>query len=66
MADIPLSAMQENNIYRIALQVKVNGNSFLDKFSINYQQTLDYLSNPKIMLEQPLRLRQLLHVLYIF
>jgi DegV family protein with EDD domain len=47
MADIPLSAMQDNNIYRIALQVKVNGNSFLDKFSINYQQTLDYLSNPK-------------------
>lgn len=45
MADIPLEIIQAHNIYRIPLQVKVNGNSFLDKVSISPQQTFNYLSN---------------------
>ena len=46
MADLPLELIQAHNIYRIPLQVKVNGNSFLDKFSISLPQTFAYLSNP--------------------
>lgn len=45
MADLPLDFIQANNIYRIPLQVKVNNHSFLDQVSINYQQTLRYLSD---------------------
>ncbi len=45
MADLPLDFLQKNNIYRVPLQVKVNDNSFLDKVSINYQQTLNYLAD---------------------
>lgn len=50
MADIPVEFLNKYKIYRIPLQVKVNDNSFLDKFSINYQQTLAYLaeSNNKV------------------
>ncbi|RTL01219.1 MAG: DegV family EDD domain-containing protein [Proteobacteria bacterium] len=47
MADIPEAVMREHNIYRIPMQVKINNNSFLDKVSINYRQTLDYLGNPQ-------------------
>ena len=47
MADLPLELIQAHNIYRIPLQVKINGNSFLDKFSISLPQTFTYLSNPE-------------------
>lgn len=47
MADIPQELIQEHNIYRIPLQVKVNNNSFLDKISIDYHQTLRYLEDDK-------------------
>lgn len=47
MADIPEEVIQKYNIYRIPLQVKVNNNSFLDKISINYKKTLEYLADSK-------------------
>ena len=44
MADIPEDVILKYNIYRIPMQVKVNNNTFLDKVSINYKSTLNYLN----------------------
>ncbi len=45
MADIPLELIQKHNIYCVPLQVKINNHSFLDKLSIDYKTTLQYLEN---------------------
>ncbi|MDD3266568.1 MAG: DegV family protein [Burkholderiales bacterium] len=47
MADLPEDVIKAHNIYRIPLQVKVNNHSFLDKISIKYDQTMDYLKDNK-------------------
>lgn len=47
MADLPEEVIKAHNIYRIPLQVKVNNHSFLDKISIKYEQTIDYLKDEK-------------------
>lgn len=47
MADLPEDVIKAHNIYRIPLQVKVNNHSFLDKISIKYDKTMEYLKNSK-------------------
>jgi uncharacterized protein len=47
MADLPQEWVRENNVFTLPLQVKINDNSFLDKFTVNYQDVVGYLKNPK-------------------
>lgn len=48
MSDVPLQWIRQNNIFTFPLQVKVNNNSFLDKFAINFRDTVDYLNSDNV------------------
>lgn len=43
-SDVPMEWMRENNIFVLPLQVKINNNSFLDKFAISFRDTVRHLN----------------------
>jgi hypothetical protein len=44
LADLPPQWIQQNNIFTFPIQLKVNNNAFLDKFTINFREALIHLN----------------------